>query len=229
MVLSYFCSGLGGMADSQDEESQDYDSPNDELDENPSEPESPPRKVRKAAQVAHLAWSGKQPKTSQMLARKASGYSLSAELLFDYEACKPLPEHKIGRTDHQTFYTCVYFELLPQLARTRSVAAVPIVIAATSVVKLRGEKDWMIVCSIYRNNDKGNWRFFGEYIVKHAKGKGEKPEEASSHWLCDIVEMSTARAKGMTEQEDALRRIQAHKDTQTARRKKRVRRALFMD
>ena len=214
------------MADSQDEDNEDFDSTDEGQEEVPSdsveESDSPPRKVRKAAQVAHLAWSGKQPKTPQMLARKSSGYAQSSELLFDYEPCEPLPEHKIGRTDHQTFYSCVRYELLPLLAKTRPVVAVPIVIAPASVVKVRGKKDWMIVCSLYRNNDKGNWRFFGAPVFKHTNGKGDKPERAATFWVHDIVEMSTARAKGMTEREDALKRIQAYKDSQAARRKKKV-------
>lgn len=169
------------MADSQDEENEDFDSTDEGQEEVPSdsveESDSPPRKVRKAAQVAHLAWSGKQPKTPQMLARKSSGYAQSSELLFDYEPCEPLPEHKIGRTDHQTFYSCVRYELLPLLAKTRPTLAVPI--APTSVVKVRGKKDWMIVCSLYRNNDKGNWRFFGApgltKMPRQPGGKRRKP------------------------------------------------------
>jgi hypothetical protein len=100
-----FILGWTGMSDSQVDESDDLgsrDEEEDELSDEESEEAIPPaRKVRKAAQVARLSWTGKQPKTAQMISRKESGYSQASELLYDYQAVEPEIEHFIGKTDHK--------------------------------------------------------------------------------------------------------------------------------
>ena len=72
------------MSDSQVDESDDFgsrDEEEDELSDEESEEAIPPaRKVRKAAQVARLSWTGKQPKTAQMISRRSGKRSLTLDV-----------------------------------------------------------------------------------------------------------------------------------------------------